>query len=281
VFQIIFPSPESPLPPTTRLAQIDLVSWELSKNVPTDLAMVADPKAALEDLAEAIRARQTASQRGEAEARCKAIGEKTSAARARYWEQAKATWESSPIAAPRLMHEIKQALPADVLVFAEAITNSAHLLAALQPSGPDQFYGGRGGGIGPGLPGTLGAALARPDRKVVGVCSDGAAMYSITALWTAAHHDIPVTFVMLNNAAYRILKLNMVEYLGAAARDRKFVEMDLSDPPLRFDLLAHAMGVPSRRVERPDELAAALREGVAHDGPFLVDVVMESPVPIP
>ena len=57
-----------------------------------------------------------------------------------------------------------------------------------------------------------------PDRKVVGVCSDGAAMYSITALWTAAHHRIPVTFVMLSNASYRILKLNMVEYLGRPPR---------------------------------------------------------------
>jgi benzoylformate decarboxylase len=140
---------------------------------------------------------------------------------------------------------------------------------------------GRGGGIGPGLPGTLGAQLACPDRKVVGVCSDGAAMYSITALWTAAHHRIPATFVMLSNASYRILKLNMVEYLGKAARERKFVEMDLNEPPLRFDRLADAMGVPSRRVERPQDLAGALREAIAHDGPSLVDVVLEGSVPIP
>ncbi|HYB43442.1 MAG TPA: thiamine pyrophosphate-dependent enzyme, partial [Candidatus Methylomirabilis sp.] len=114
-----------------------------------------------------------------------------------------------------------------------------------------------------------------------GVCSDGAAMYSISALWTAAHHRIPVTFVMLNNAAYRILKLNMVEYLGPAIRGRKFVAMDLTDPELRFDRMAESMGVPGRRIAKPDELADALREAIAHDGPSLVDVVMESPVPIP
>ena len=51
-------------------------------------------------------------------------------------------------------------------------------------------------------------------------------MYSISALWTAAHHRIPATFVMLNNASYRILKLNMVEYLGKAAKDREFVTQD-------------------------------------------------------
>ncbi len=146
----------------------------------------------------------------------------------------------------------------------------AHLSAAVEVTEPGRMVRVRGGGIGPGLPGSLGAQLARPDRKVVGVCSDGAAMYSISALWTAAHHKIPVTYVMLNNAAYRILKLNMVEYLGAAARGRRFVAMDLTDPELRFDRMAEAMGVHGRRVERPEDL-----------GPALVDVAMESPVPLP
>jgi benzoylformate decarboxylase len=165
------------------------------------------------------------------------------------------------------------------MVYAEAITNSAHLAAALSPSEPGRMMRARGGGIGPGLPGTLGAQLARPGRKVVGVCSDGAAMYSITALWTAAHHRIPATFVMLSNGAYRILKLNMLEYLGPAAAGRQFVAMDLTDPELRFDRMAESMGVPGRRVERPDQLAPTLKEALAHDGPFLVDVVMESPLP--
>ena len=105
-------------------------------------------------------------------------------------------------------------------------------------------------------------------------------MYSISALWTAAHHRIPVTYVMLNNRAYRILKLNMLDYLGEAGRGREFVAMDLDQPELRFDRLAEAMGVPACRVERPEELGPVLREAVAHrGGPFLVDVVLESPLP--
>src|SRR5205823_14008224 len=152
-----------------------------------------------------------------------------------------AHWDDVPISGPRLMNELRDALPENALVFAESISNQLQLIAALQPSEPEQLMHGRGGGIGPGLPGTLGAQLARPDRKVVGVCSDGAAMYSITALWTAAHHHIPATYVMLGNASYRILKLNMVEYLGSAVKGRKFVEMDLNEPPLRFDRLAEAM----------------------------------------
>ena len=179
------------------------------------------------------------------------------------------------------MHEIRHALPDDALVFAEAITNSAHLTQALMPDEPGRLVRVRGGGIGPGLPGSLGAQLARPDRKVVGICSDGAAMYSISALWTAAHHRIPVTYVMLNNAAYRILKLNMVEYLGKAARGRGFTAMDLTDPELRFDRMAESMGVPGFRVDKPDDLAPILKKALDLGGPSLVDVVMESPVPIP
>jgi benzoylformate decarboxylase len=151
---------------------------------------------------------------------------------------------------------------------------------AIAPEVPERLVKVRGGGIGPGLPGALGAALARPDRKVVGICSDGAAMYSISALWTAAHHRIPVTYVMLSNKSYRILKLNMLEYLGPAAKDREFVAMDLTDPELRFDRMAEAMGVPARRVERPEQLAGALEEAMGYrGGPYLLDVVLESPIP--
>jgi benzoylformate decarboxylase len=165
-------------------------------------------------------------------------------------------------------------------VFSESVTNNKHIEMALAPERPERLVKVRGGGIGPGLPGTLGAALARPDRKVVGVCSDGASMYSITALWTAAHHRIPVTYVMLSNRAYRILKLNVLEYLGEGAHGRDFVAMDLTDPDLRFDRMAEAMGVPARRVERPEDLADALREAVEHTGgPSLVDVVIDGSVP--
>jgi benzoylformate decarboxylase len=87
---------------------------------------------------------------------------------------------------------------------------------------------------------------------------------------------------MLGNAAYRILKLNMVEYLGEAAKGRKFIGMDLTDPALRFDRMAESMGVPAVRVEQPQDLAGALKEAMSHkDGPFLVDVALESPIPMP
>ncbi|MBA2449114.1 MAG: thiamine pyrophosphate-binding protein [Chloroflexi bacterium] len=282
LFQVIFPEPGRPiLSAETRLVQIDTNTWELGKNVPADVALLADPKGALGELAELLRERQTPEGAAAAGRRRAAVAERTHASRGQQQARARANWDNTPISAPRLMHEISEALPSNGTVFAEAVTNGQALQAALRPEEPGRLLRGRGGGIGPGLPGSLGVQLAMPDRKVVGVCSDGAAMYSITALWTAAHHRIPVTYVMLNNASYRILKLNMVEYLGSAARDRRFVAMDLTDPELRFDRMAEAMGVPAWRVEHPDQIGPALREALAVDGPSLVDVVMEGPVPMP
>ncbi len=283
VFQLIFPEADKPvLRPETRLLQLDCFSHEIGKNVRPDVALLGDPKAGLSELSELLTERLTGAAGEAAAERRKAAEAHVAQVHERYWASARKNWDAQPIAGPRLMHELKQALPENALVFAEGVTNGKHVEMAVAPERPGQLVKVRGGGIGPGLPGALGAALARPDQKVVGVCSDGAAMYSVSALWTAAHHRIPVTYVMLSNRAYRILKLNMLEYLGPAAGGREFVAMDLQDPELRFDRMAEAMGVPARRVERPEDLAPVLREAIAHrGGPFLVDVVLESPLPTP
>jgi benzoylformate decarboxylase len=117
-----------------------------------------------------------------------------------------------------------------------------------------RHYRAIGGGLGPGMPNPIGIKLARPDRPVLSVIGDGAALYTIQALWTAAHHKIPVTWVIANNRSYRILKLNMLEYLGEGAAGRRFVEMDLTGPELDFSQIADAFGVKGVRVEHGDDV---------------------------
>jgi benzoylformate decarboxylase len=281
VFQLIFPEPEQPvLSPGTKLVQLDCFTHELGKNVRPEIALLGDPKAGLAELAELIQERQSGAAKQDAIARRKAAEARVAALHQRYWDGTRRNWDATPISGPRLMHELRRVLPDNGLVFSEAVTNGKHVEMAIAPDAPERLVKVRGGGIGPGLPGALGAALARPDRKVVGICSDGAAMYSITALWTAAHHRIPVTYVMLSNRSYRILKLNMLEYLGGAAMNREFVAMDLTEPELRFDRMAESMGVPATRVDRPEQLPGALEEAMSHrGGPYLLDVVLESPIP--
>jgi benzoylformate decarboxylase len=175
------------------------------------------------------------------------------------------------------MAELAALLPPETVICDEAITSTPVLARYLTPR-PGQYFRARGGGIGPGLPGTVALKLAMPERPVVGVIADGSAMYTITALWTAAHHRVPVTWVICNNASYRILKQNVMDYLGPDHANRQFVALDLTDPPLRFDRIAESLGVHGRRVERPQDLRPALEQALALGAPALVDVAIQNRV---
>jgi benzoylformate decarboxylase len=87
-----------------------------------------------------------------------------------------------------------------------------------------------------------------------------------------------VTWVIANNRSYRILKLNMLDYLGEGAAGRKFVAMDMTDPELDFSRIAASFGVKGVRIERPDEIGDALREAQSSGEPRLLDVVIDGDV---
>ena len=119
--------------------------------------------------------------------------------------------------------------------------------------------------------------LAHPDRPVVAVSGDGSAMYSIQALWTAAHHDLAVVFLILSNREYRILKHNMDTYrqrFGVRA-ERPYLHMDLDKPALGFTDMAQGMGVTGVRANGAAELRAALESGFRSNRPVLIDVAVE------
>jgi len=97
---------------------------------------------------------------------------------------------------------------------------------------------------------------------------DGSAMYSIQALWTAAHLKLPITYVIANNRGYRILK----ERLKSMRGTERFIGMDLREPEIDFVALSQSLGVPAQRIDDPDALAPALLAALATGGPSLLDV---------
>jgi benzoylformate decarboxylase len=118
---------------------------------------------------------------------------------------------------------------------------------------------------------------------VVGITGDGGSMYTIQALWTAAHHNIGAKFVICNNQSYMLLKLNILQYwkeqgVETHAFPKSF---ELTDPVVDFAALARSMGVPATRVEKPNEVAPAIKQAMSHAGPFLIDLVARSDVPAP
>jgi len=100
-------------------------------------------------------------------------------------------------------------------------------------------------------------------------------MYTFQALWTAAHQRLAVTFVILNNASYRILKQRTNALQGFAAQTDNFVAMDFTDPPIDFTGLARSLGVTALRAQTLDEVLVGLRRGLGGDGPLLIDVELD------
>src|SRR6185295_13024415 len=126
-----------------------------------------------------------------------------------------------------LMESLSRVLPADVAVIEEAVTTTGSLfqrLGALRNT--SGYFAHRGWALGWGLGCALGVKLAWPERPVLAILGEGAAMYGISGLWSAAHHKLNVTFVIANNAQYQILKAGAAGFELPAARAGKFVGMD-------------------------------------------------------
>ncbi len=227
--------------------------------------MVADPRPALTALAGALEARLTPGQRGAGAQRLE-----------RRRRERGLRSEPGPGASTleHFLSELARRTGGDLIVFDEALTSSPAVVKHLPPDRPGDYFLTRGGSLGVGIPGALGAKLAHPDRTVVGFTGDGGAMYTYQALWTAGRYGIGAKFVVCNNRKYRLLDDNIAQYWkerGIPGHDFPS-SFDLSRPDIRFADLARALGADGIRVEKPEEAADAVARMLAAPGPFLVDL---------
>jgi benzoylformate decarboxylase len=276
----VFPELGRIFAPQAKVVHLDLNAYEIAKNHPVDIGMVGDPQRTLTVLADALAARMTPQQHDAARARFEALALAQEITRARQLEQDRSMHDAVPLQMPRFMAELAAALPADALIFDEALTNSPPISRYFPATRAGQYFLTRGGSLGVGIPGAIGAKLANPDKTVVGFSGDGGSMYTIQALWTAARHKVDVKIVICNNASYRLLQANIEAYWQEreiAAHDFP-LSFDLSYPPLHFAEMAHAMGVPAVRVEKPWEIGPAIAQALAHPGAFLIDLVLDGNV---
>jgi benzoylformate decarboxylase len=145
----------------------------------------------------------------------------------------------------------------------------------LKSDDPQSFFGLRGGGIGWGLPAAIGVKLALPDRPVVALIGDGSAMYTIQGLWTAAHENLRMVFVIINNHSYRILKQRTNAMKGLAAQTDTYVAMDLDKPRIDFIAVARGLGLIAHKATTLADLGDLLEQALAADGPTLIDVEVD------
>ncbi len=279
-FEEVWFSPGSPFPTGAAVIQVETSSQRLAYNYGVKVGLIGDPKATLASLLVEVNGKASAGYREAAARRNQALKSLKDGDAAAQRARAQKRWDNTPISMPRLMADIASALPADAIVVDEAITAGPDLARTLSFSKRGDYFGARGGGIGQALPGALGVKVACPDRPVVAISGDGSSMYSIQALWTAAHHDLPIVFVILNNGEYRILKHNMDVYRQrfGAKPDRPYLHMDLGKPRLGFLDLARGLGVSAERITTPGDLTGALSRAIAAKRPHLIEVVIEGKV---
>ncbi|MER2136769.1 MAG: thiamine pyrophosphate-dependent enzyme, partial [Arthrobacter sp.] len=162
----------------------------------------------------------------------------------------------------RFMADIRAAVPDGMQTFWD-MTIAAYWAWSCWDARGGQFHSAQGaGGLGYGYPGALGAAVGTRER-VLAVSGDGSAMYSIAELATARQHDLPVTWLIVDDGGYGVLREYMVDAFGKATAT------ELAGPD--FVKLAESFGVPARRTD-PQGVRQALEESFAEEGPNVVVV---------
>ena len=262
-----------PMPDGMALVQIGLNDREIGKNYPAELAIAGDVRETLKALVPILRERGGEDLTASAETRIAALQDRNwTANREKLVAATMARAADRPINPDWLMLQIAEALPPDAIVVEEGIS-STRLLNGLRPYRErHDHHGLASGGIGWGIAAAVGAQLAHPDRPVCAVIGDGSSMYSIQSLWTAANQNLPLTYVIINNGGYRIIKQRLRAFHGS----EHFIGMDFKDPAVNFSELAKSMGVRAERVEDPGALREKLEAALAdRTGPKLLEVMCD------
>ena len=280
LFPDVFPATASPFRPDATVVHIDLDPAAIAKNHPVTVGLVSDPKLTLRALTDALGRELTGDQRAAAADRARRRGAESARTRQEARRADESQREETPLRMAVVAARLAELLPPDAVVFDEALTNSPELTRWVTPERPGHFFQTPGGTLGVGIPGAVGAKLAHPERTVVGFTGDGGAMYTYQALWTAAHHRIGAKFVVCHNAGYRLLKDNLIRYWrDAGGGDGEFpVFFDVHEPAVDFVALAGALGVPALQVSKPGEVEPALRTMLDHDGPYLLELILNREV---
>lgn len=247
---------------------------DLGRTYSTELSVVGDVRASLRAMQPLLEA-ATAPRRAAYDALLSQAAERRAAHRAGLAARAVSEWDAPKITPLVAAQEAARAIGAEIHIVDEAIATALHLRGFLNSQSPNQYSFLRGGALGWGMPAAVGCSLGLGREPVVSLVGDGAALYSPQAIWTAAHEKLPITFVVMNNREYNILKNFMKgqkDYLST--RSNRFIAMDIDAPAIDYLALAAAFGLPAQRVERAADVAPAIEAGIASGTANLVEIMI-------
>jgi benzoylformate decarboxylase len=261
------------IPEGVRMIQIDAGEHELGKTYPAEVAILADPRSALEDLLAEVSPFAS----GNVEAlsrRREMITAHIAGVRAKFDENASQFSDDGLLSPAYVARELRLAAAPDAVLVDESVTSTAFVRTLFTLNEPGTFFYAKGGSLGLALPEAVGVKLAKPDRQVICTLGDGTALYTIQGLWSAARYGLAVKFVVFNNSSYMILKGGLLALNGASAERGVFIGMDITEPEVDFVKLAESMGLAARRVLKASELRAAFDWAFNESGPTLLDVAI-------
>jgi acetolactate synthase-1/2/3 large subunit len=259
--------------PPTRLLQIDINPHEIGRNFPVEVGVVGDLKSSLQYILQFLEKKGAKASAGSSWA-------KKAAAYREDWNRElfpRFNSAQTPILPERAIKELRDLLPRDAIVLADAGNNRGFICNLWNTYAPQTLFMDSGNvAMGYGPSAVLGAQLARPDKLVVSISGDGGFAQVNTVLATAVEYSIPVKWVVLNDRALGHIVFLQKEYHGSRVLCTRFETVaDHSTYDLHFPTLAKAYHVPSERVERPSDLRDAIVRMIKTDGPYLLDIVID------
>lgn len=280
-----------PFPDTTRVVRIESTLENLSSYFRLDLGVAGNLTQTLSGVNNLLIERASEAFRTQAKGRNEELKAGRASIQASVQSRLQEVADSKPMASLRAVHEISQSLPDNAIVIDESLTatlldvsdaedpmatRAYHTLLELgfDSRGPGDVFAGRGGGLGQAMSGAVGLQVAHPDRRVVALIGDGSAMYAVQALWSAAHHQLPIIFVVFSNREYRVLKHNLDAFrlrfnLGD---NRPYPHMDLANPTLSYVDIAKGMGVSADMVTEPEQISEVMKKALSRNQPHLIDI---------
>ncbi len=264
-----------PMPEGMGIVQVGLVDWDLAKNYGAEIALKADVKETLRALGPALKAAGGSALESRAKKSLADLAAKNWTARRKpLMEQIAKSASKSPIEPDYLSLQVVEAMPDNAILGDEGLTSGRQLLSLRPHRDRYGYHALASGGIGWGLPASVGVSLDNPSRPVVCYSGDGSAMYSIQSLWTAEHHKLPLNVVICNNGGYRIIKQRLLSFHG----DDNYIGMDFVDPPVDFSGMAKSLGLEAMRITDPAELKPKLSDAFKRPGAKLIEVVLSNSV---
>ncbi|MCA9145840.1 MAG: thiamine pyrophosphate-binding protein [Planctomycetaceae bacterium] len=278
--QYVYHEPSRAIPEHIRLVHIDEDPWQLGKNYPVEVGVIGHTKVSLDELNQELDNSITSDQAAAVRTRTARHVAAHESTRMSLREQIESQRNLRPLTPLGLMGTLSRILPDDVAVIEEAVTTTNTTFERLGVlKNTTGYFGHRGWGLGWGLGCTLGAKLAWPDRPVLGLLGEGAAMYGIQGLWSAARYNIPVTYVICNNACYQILKIGAKGIQLPNALANRYEGLDIRSPEIDYVALATSLGVEAYRISDPDELSERVSESLRENKLQLFDVPIARETP--